>query len=581
MSETGNPSGGSPRRSGAIRVGGPAAPRRRETPRLRVRFLRLYLPFLALLGALLAALYAWELRLLAAAGSADGRTAAARLLSVSVGFAAVLALAVGVALAQRLRFAAAREGLARERAAQLGFFQSAADSLPLAVFVRDRDGLLSGVNRAACELLGLPADELLGRRPEEFFAPEQAAVIRAADLKLETGAERERYELRRAGLDGVVRELSVHRARLVSPAGDYQGSVSAVVDLTELHETQRRLELSEERFRNWTQRLVTLNRMDDQLLACASLEEACETAAPFLERLLGAEVGAFYRFDATRDQATAVLSWGPLAESSRTFAGRECWAVRLAQPHGFEPGPEEPRCGHVESGLAGGAVCVPAFAASELQGILHLRFAGPLAAVEDPLALRQLAVSIASHLAIRFSAIGLRDAYRRQSTRDPLTDLFNRRYMEETLTRELRRCLRARESLAVLALDLDHFKSINDDFGHEAGDAVLLAVAAVLTQHSRVSDVACRAGGEEFIVLLPGMSSEAATTRAEAIRCAISRLRERRPEPAFARLTVSAGVALHPEHGVEPSELLRAADEALYRAKRGGRDRVELATGAG
>ncbi|HLF56978.1 MAG TPA: sensor domain-containing diguanylate cyclase, partial [Thermoanaerobaculia bacterium] len=326
----------------------------------------------------------------------------------------------------------------------------------------------------------------------------------------------------------------------------------------------------------WTQRLVTLNQMDDLLLACASLEEAYETATPYLSRLLGAAVGAFYRFDTTRNQAYAVLAWGDLPESARTLASRDCWGVRLGRPHGFEADASEMRCGHVGKEFEGQAVCVPAFSGSELQGILHLRFTNEALTAADSDALRQLSVSIAGHLAIRFSAIGLRDAYRRQSTRDPLTDLFNRRYMEETLAREMRRCLRAKESLAVLALDLDHFKSINDELGHDAGDAVLVAVASLLAQHSRVSDVACRAGGEEFIVVLPGMPAEGAAARAEAIRRAVSDLRERRAEPAFAHLTVSVGVAVYPEHGGEPAELLRAADQALYRAKRGGRNRVEI-----
>jgi diguanylate cyclase (GGDEF)-like protein len=327
----------------------------------------------------------------------------------------------------------------------------------------------------------------------------------------------------------------------------------------------------------WSQRLVTLNQMDDLLLACSSLEEAYETAQPFLARLLSASSGAYFRFDASRDLAEAVVSWGDLPAAQRTLVARDCWGVRLARPHGFGAEAGELRCAHVDAGFDGRSICVPALSAGELQGILHLRYDRGEESASDLEGLRQLTTSIAGHLAIRFSAIGLRDAYRRQSTRDPLTDLFNRRYMEETLIRELRRCERAKQPLAVLAIDLDHFKSINDTHGHEAGDAVLIEVARVLRRHSRLSDVACRAGGEEFVVLLPGMAREGAIVRAEDIRRAIAGLRSARREAAFERLSASIGIAVHPEHGDDAAEVLRTADQALYRAKHEGRDRVEVA----
>ena len=168
-----------------------------------------------------------------------------------------------------------------------------------------------------------------------------------------------------------------------------------------------------------------------------------------------------------------------------------------------------------------------------------------------------------------------------QAIRDPLTGLFNRRYLDETLPREIHRALREEESLAVAMLDLDHFKNFNDQWGHEAGDAVLLGVAEALLDGLRASDIACRYGGEEMLVVMPGADAEEAVKRigtiAAGVRCMGARVMGRDLPP----VTFSAGVATVPEHGDNAELLLRAADRALYMAKETGRDRVLVARPAG
>ncbi len=167
-----------------------------------------------------------------------------------------------------------------------------------------------------------------------------------------------------------------------------------------------------------------------------------------------------------------------------------------------------------------------------------------------------------------------------QAVTDPLTRLVNRRYLAEFLPRELIRTQRAAKSLAVLMIDLDHFKRVNDTFGHDAGDLVLTHVAKLLMAHIRGSDIACRYGGEEFVLVLPDTTLEGAHRRAEEIRAAVQGLNLRHQGKALDPVTVSTGLALYPEHAAGPDALIRIADEALYEAKAAGRNRVVMGRAA-
>jgi diguanylate cyclase (GGDEF)-like protein len=159
-----------------------------------------------------------------------------------------------------------------------------------------------------------------------------------------------------------------------------------------------------------------------------------------------------------------------------------------------------------------------------------------------------------------------------------LTGLFNRRYLEEILEREIRRALRSDQSVGLMMLDLDHFKKFNDTYGHDAGDAVLRETAAFLKRSVRAEDIVCRFGGEEFVVILPLADAQITQARAERIRSKVHELTVLHEGKSVGSVTVSAGVAALPSHAQSSKALLEAADAALYRAKREGRDRVALAT---
>ena len=164
---------------------------------------------------------------------------------------------------------------------------------------------------------------------------------------------------------------------------------------------------------------------------------------------------------------------------------------------------------------------------------------------------------------------------REQASRDPLTGLYNRRYLDATLGRELARCERERQNLSLILIDIDYFKQINDRYGHQAGDEVIKKVASMLNQQARAADVACRYGGEEFLLLLPNMPRAIALERAEQWRSAVAETTVLFQEFCL-QATVSVGIAIYPDHGQSPEELIRCADVALYRAKSEGRNRVVL-----
>jgi len=190
---------------------------------------------------------------------------------------------------------------------------------------------------------------------------------------------------------------------------------------------------------------------------------------------------------------------------------------------------------------------------------------------------QQLAQSASDSLTLALSNLKLRETLRQQSIRDPITGLFNRRYMEETLEREIHRAVRSKAPMGIIMADIDHFKHFNDTFGHEAGDAVLREFGACLVKQIRAEDVACRYGGEEFILIMPAAPLAVTAQRAERICETVKHLIVEAEGKNLGRLTASFGVAVFPDHCETGVALLAAADAALYRAKHEGRDRVVVA----
>ena len=319
-----------------------------------------------------------------------------------------------------------------------------------------------------------------------------------------------------------------------------------------------------------------LDRLQALLLSSNSLPELYEVVAQACRALFPGTSGAIYCIAASRNLAERVAAWDwPDEANGRVLDPQDCRAIRTGQPYYVSAGRLEVPCRHLqELGVPfGRSGCLPLSAQGEVLGILQLtRFNEARSPI--PPSLQALAVAVAEQLAMTMANLQLREQLRQQSIRDPLTGLCNRRFLEETLDRELARSLRSGQPLAVVAIDVDHFKRFNDTHGHEAGDLVLVELARLLRASVRGNDVACRYGGEEFMLLMPDCPAEAALQRAEALRAQVEELRLRFGASPPEAVTISVGIATAPAHGDHAAQVVRHADGALYAAKAQGRNRV-------
>jgi diguanylate cyclase (GGDEF)-like protein len=324
--------------------------------------------------------------------------------------------------------------------------------------------------------------------------------------------------------------------------------------------------------------LDLINRLGEYLQASLSLEEAYEVIGRVASFAFPSEAGAVLVMSSARNSLETVAVWGAYPrEADPVMPADRCWALRNGHAYAVEDTTVAVVCPHLPRPYPPAYTCVPLMAQGETLGLLYVsgRAAAPSAPGGE--ARRRFVESVAAQLALGLANLRLRETLRDQSIRDTLTGLFNRRYLEETLERELRRAGRAGRPLGLLMLDVDHFKRLNDALGHEAGDEVLRQLGERLRRALRREDTACRYGGEEFVLVLPDAPPADAARRAEELRRQLHGLTVSVQGRPAGPITVSIGVAAFPDHGLNAEMLLKAADAALYAAKRAGRDRVVVA----
>ncbi|HEX4002846.1 MAG TPA: diguanylate cyclase [Candidatus Acidoferrales bacterium] len=392
--------------------------------------------------------------------------------------------------------------------------------------------------------------------------------------------------------DGALRWISARTFPVHNEKGELHRVVGIAEDITvrkqeeaALRAAHQKLHIALRESEQRAKEASKLSELVDILQSCQSVDEAYRIAGGALPRILTSESGALCMISPSRNVVETVAAWGQGSTTEKAFAPDTCWALRRGKVHEVEDSSSPMRCAHVESSV-GGYVCVPLAAHGETLGVLYIERAArssiPLGLLpEDQMAaLARQGSAIGERVSLALATLRLRDVLRSQSIRDPLTGLFNRRYMEESLERELRRAERNGQSVGFIMLDIDHFKHFNDTFGHQAGDALLRALGDLVGERTRGQDVACRFGGEEFSLILAGASKDAASRRAELLREEVKRLAATHAGQLLGKITLSFGVAAYPGDGRTADELIRAADKALYNAKAAGRDKIMLADGA-
>ena len=369
---------------------------------------------------------------------------------------------------------------------------------------------------------------------------------------------------------------------------DAEGKVTQVVvvarDITERKQFEQALQATVRELEQRNRENVALGKLGDMMQMCKTAEESRGVLAQFIGDLFPGTSGNLYLRNFANDLLEAMASWGEAGPAGDPVIGNDdCWALRRGQLHVVEDPASKLLCQHLIAPPRGPCLCAPIMGLGEVLGMLHVQLDAAEAKLPDAVRRRRLesqqvwALAVTEHIALALANLRLRETLRAQAVRDSLTGLYNRRYMEQALEREVLRATRNGRAVGVIMLDLDHFKNFNDSRGHEAGDALLRTLGDYLLSHVRAEDIACRYGGEEFVIILPEASPEMSRYRAEELWKGVQALHVNYHGELLRGVTASFGVASFPQHGTTMAQLLRAADAALYAAKRQGRDRVEFA----
>lgn len=491
----------------------------------------------------------------------------------------VIALALATVVGERRRAAGMR--------AQLAAIVESSDD---AIIGKTLAGDIVTWNAAAERIFGHSAEDVIGRDGLDLLPPDRLGEEMEILHRLKRGERIIHFETQRRRRDGALIDVSLTLSPIRSAAGAIIGTSTILRDISDRKRAEKELERTNQELaarvsalEHQSHQIMLLSQLAEMLQSSHTLEEIYTIINSFAPQLFLNESGFLGVVGQPANFIETVVTWGKPMAGKTDFRVDECWALRQAQLYGVGPSQARPFCQHLERPFPSSCLCVPIMAESETLGVLHIQqTARPVeaeAGASDLLhsSTQQMASAMAQQIALAIANLKMRVMLRSQAMRDPLTGLFNRRYLADLLELELRRAQRTNMTVGLVMLDIDHFKRINDTFGHPAGDMVLRAFANLLKTKCRSGDIVSRFGGEEFVVVMPAASLEDATRRAETLRQGAGQMELTHETQPLGTITVSLGVAVFPDHGITGEALIQTADAALYRAKQQGRNQVVAA----
>jgi len=350
---------------------------------------------------------------------------------------------------------------------------------------------------------------------------------------------------------------------------EWEGHRALLVSLRDVTERKRAEQ-------SLNESLTSIGKMAEFFQVCSTEIEILKIVSENMPGLFPVNAGVVYIARESSDTLSKVFAWGDNSLSRDTFTTGECWALKKGKPHELSAGKSKLYCDHIINGgdLKSHYICIPIATSQTQLGLLYFQFINEQHQTDAVESLIELARTVAEHIALAISNVRMQEKLQIMAIQDPLTGLYNRRYMQEFLEHEIYRAARDKKPIGIILLDIDHFKSINDNFGHHAGDHALTTMADLLKLKVRKGDICCRYGGEEFLVILPGSYYSDTSAFAEKLRKQVKEMTIVYGGKKVDSFTISLGVAAYPDQATTFEELIKLADDALYRAKEDGRDRV-------
>ncbi|MBD2655187.1 PAS domain S-box protein [Synechocystis sp. FACHB-383] len=471
-----------------------------------------------------------------------------------------------------------RKSLEQQRSQIESVYQQFMSTTAEGIWIIDMAGKTTFINQTMVDAIGYTTEEIQGKSFLDFMHPDDAQLA-LEKLQTRLDGNQEVHDFRFLHRDG----SEVWFLIAADPFRDHQGNVTGALgmftNITEKKIIEMDLLLTNEKLAETVSKLErinymygTFNRLTDFLQACKSKQEAYKIIPQFLQQIFPSISGAIFEISEDANSLVLVLSWGS-PNSIEYFTQQDCWALRRNSINHYTVNAfDSVPCSHLaQDENCQETLCLPLMIDESHSGLLF--FCSSVAGTFDHIN-KQLAKTISESISLTLGNLKLRETLLTQNIKDPLTGLYNRRYWETALKREIHKAERNRSPLTVVMIDIDHFKQLNDRWGHRAGDVVLVKLAQLLLDYFRLSDLVCRYGGEEFLVILPDAPLTYARERTEAFRQLLKEQNMGESESDFKQITVSFGLASFPDQAENFQQLLQRSDQALYMAKHQGRDRV-------